>query len=277
MEHDVLIPLIGVEHDLDQVGAVLARFARSVGADAVGAYHVACSDESEREMSAAFDRGVADTLLPELKPERRAVFQSVNLGARYEWGAIRVAEEHFATPTARQSVKLLVTKLNSHVAVHQEADELTFGWLERYGDRSACCGALRGMLEGSLLPSICELRDMMAHDGYDRCRALADPRRVPEHAQALHAAIVNAVLQSQRVVKDIGEYRPESPTLFLVLPSVTLNRPGRDTELIVGYWGIDRTARQPQVRYAGLGDDPTAYEHRLDQQRLIVSDPQWSA
>lgn len=273
---DTLSRLIGVEHELEEVGVALCRFAERVGAVEFGALHVTCSDESEREASAAFDRSFVRRVLPELKPGQRVAFRSINLGARYEWGAIRVAEEHYATPAAHEGPKLVVAKINSHVAARATPEGVEYGWLDRYGDEhSACCGALRGMLEGSTLPAIFELRDAMAYDGLDRRAVLADPNRVPTQVQALYAAIVNAQLQSARAVKDIGEYRPATPTIFLVLPCVTINRPARDTELVVGQWGIDRTTGRARAKYAGLGDDPREYAVDYPGNRLTISDPNW--
>jgi len=272
---DALSRLIGVEHGLDEVVVGLCRFAEGLGALGFGALHVACSDEVEREAAEAFERGFVGRLLPELKPGRRALFQSINLGARYEWGAVRIAEEHYATPATHRGPKLIVAKINAHVAAQTTPDGIKYGWLDRYGEESACCGALRGMLDGSTLPAVLELRDAMAHDGLDRRNVLARSDRVPRHLQALFAAVVSARIQADRAVKDIGEYRPASPTIFLVLPCVTLNRPTRDTELVVGQWGIDRTSNRPQAKYAGLGDDPREYHVDYVDQRLTITDLSW--
>ncbi len=47
--------------------------------------------------------------------------------------------------------------------------------------------------------------------------------------------------------------------MFLVLPCVTINRPGPDTELLVGQYGVDWTEDSPQIKYCGLGDDPGVF------------------
>ena len=50
--------------------------------------------------------------------------------------------------------------------------------------------------------------------------------------------------------------------MFLVLPCVTINRPGPDTELLVGQYGIDWTQDSAEIKYSGLGDNPAAYRVR---------------
>jgi len=267
--------LIGVESELSQVGLALRHFAEELSAPVVGAYQVTCSDEVEWECAEAFQEHFCDELLPILEFERRSPFRSINLGARYEWGAIRVAEEHFATESSQEAFKLLVAKINAHVAVEDTRDGPVYGGVDRYGRRSTCCGALAGLFEGSLLPAIQELRQIFQFGGLNRLSVLADRSRIaPEH-RALLAAVVSARLQAHRVVLDIEEYRPESPTVFLILPCVTLNRLGRDTELVVGQYGVDRTEPTPRVKYVGLGDAPASYRIGYDQGRLIVEDDRW--
>jgi hypothetical protein len=83
--------------------------------------------------------------------------------------------------------------------------------------------------------------------------------------KSLFAAVVNARLQARRAVLDIQHYRPASPTCYLVVPCVTLNRSQRDTELVVGVYGADCREPDLEAKYVGLGDDPAAYvleEHR---------------
>ena len=89
--------LLGREVNLDACNRALRDFAQSQRASVVGAVHVTCSDECEREAVESFQQWVVDALLPELKFSARSAFRSANLGARYEWGAVRIAEEHFAS------------------------------------------------------------------------------------------------------------------------------------------------------------------------------------
>jgi hypothetical protein len=272
---DSLNALIGVERPMEVVASALRTFAEDVGASVVGAYQVCCSDETECTCSAALDRDFVCRLLPDLKPGCRVAFHTVNLGARYEWGAVRIAEEHYATSHAREGFKFLLVKVNAHAAVQHTAEGWRYGWLERYGNESACCGALAGMFEGSLLPAIVELREMFAFGGVDRAAVLANPRLVEPRYRALLTAVVSSHLQAMRVVRDIQEFRPESPTVFLVVPCVTINRPGPDTEIVVGQYGIDCTDGKTEVRYGGLGDDPAAYCVRHEGDCAIITDDHW--
>ena len=267
--------LIGTESELGQVGDALRQFSQELAAPVVGAYHVTCSDESERECADALQRWFVREVLPELKPDVRAPFCSVNLGARYEPGAIGIAEEHFATPASRAAWKLMLVKINAHVAVRPAAEGFEYGWFDRFGCRSACCGALAGMFGDSELPGIEELREAFRGCGLDRIAVLRDSSHVDPRHRPLLAAVVSARLQAERAVLDIQQNQPETPTMFLVLPCVTVNRPGPDTELVVGEYGIDQTEQVPSVKYRGLGNDPAAYRVRHEQGFVILEDDQW--
>lgn len=270
-----LYHLIGSETELGRVGEALREFVQQLGVPVVAACHVTCADETERECGEAFQRWFAGQLLPELKPRRRAPLRITNLGARYEWGAVRVAEEHYATPAAHAASKLLVVKINAHVAVRPSPDGPEYGWLDRYGVRSACCGALAGLFQGTLLPGIEQLREIFRVEGTDRLAALADPELVEPRHRALLTAVVSARLQAARAVLDIQEHRPATPTVFLVLPCVTINRAETDTELVVGQFGVDRTERTPEVKYRGLGEEPDEYRIRHEAGRVIIEDEDW--
>jgi hypothetical protein len=262
--------LTGTEYKLEHLGWALREFVDELRPAVVGVCHVMCSDETERECAEAFHRWFAGRSLPDLKPARRAAFHTVNLGARYEWGAVRIAEEHFSAPASKGAFKLLVVKINSHVAVRSTPEGPEYGWLDRYGGESACCGALAAMMEGSELPAVQELAQAFGADGRNRIGVLHDASRVPIRQRALLAAVTNARLQAQRAVLDIEEHRPHCPTMFLVLPCVTINRPGPDTELMVGQYGVDWTAGSPEIKYRGLGDDPAAYSVRHEQGLAVV-------
>lgn len=93
--------LLGLEQDLDHVCYTLRRSVDKQNSAAVGAVHVTCSDESERESIEAFQRAFVEPLLPALKLWSKCPFRTSNLGGRYEWGAIRIAEQHFATARSR--------------------------------------------------------------------------------------------------------------------------------------------------------------------------------
>lgn len=269
--------LIGKECDLSQVNGALRRLVQSLRAPVVGGYQVTCSDEAEWECAEAFQRLFVTGLLPTLKYDRRAPFRSVNLGGRYEWGAVAVAEEHFAVPRTEGSFKLLVVKINAHTGVRQGPQGPEYGRLHRYQRDSACCGALAEVLAGAHVPAVQELAETFGAGGRDRLAVLRNPEIVPPPLRALLAAIVSARLQAQRVLDDIAQSPPHTPTVFLVLPCVTINRPDPDTEILVGEGGVDWTGARPTVKYHGLGDNPAALRVRHDLDRVEVQDDQWPA
>jgi hypothetical protein len=264
--------LIGTETDLARLSGVVEELARTRGATVVGGYHVTCSDEAEWECAESFQQSFAELVLPALKPGRRAVFRSINLGARYETGAIHIAEEHFATEESAGQPKLMVAKINAHVGVRGTGEGPEYGWLDRYHLLSPCCGALAALMAGTDLPAVRELADTFASDGQDRLAAIQDTAVVPEQHRALVAAVTSAALQARRAVDDVQQRRPTTPTRFLVLPCVTINRPGPDTELLVGRYEIDWTGQTPQTHYDGLSDDPAEYRIEHERGRLSVQD-----
>lgn len=268
---------IGVENDLPQVAWSLRQIAQGIQPAVVGALQITCSDEAEWECTRVFQSLFVEPLLPGLKPDSRAPFRSVNFGGRYEEGTVRLADQHFATPEAERGCRLLVVKLNSHVGVRTTAAGLEYGVMSRYQRSSPCCGALSLLLEGARLPALDELAAVFGRDGKDRLALLRDSQVVPPAFRAVLAAVVNARLQAQRVVEDIQKQAPETPTVYLVVPCVTVNSPGPDTEIVVGQCAIDWTGPRPSVQYQGLGDDPAAMQVRLESGRLRLSDDQWSA
>jgi len=264
--------LVGVESDSAQVVWHLRDFAQEIGASLVGGYQVTCSDEAEWECARGFQQGFVEPLMPGLKPGFRAPLRSANLGGRFERGAIRIAEEHFASAQTPGEFKLLVVKINSHVGACATADGVQYGWTERYGQPLACCGTLAALLGGKGPPAIAELRDTFRSGGTDRLAVLRDERVVPPPYRALLAAVVNARLQAERAAAEAVRHAPRTPTIYLIVSCVTLNRPGPDTEIVVGQHGIDWTGGAAAVKYQGLGDDPASYRLQHREGRLYLAE-----
>ncbi len=269
--------LIGREVEMAQIAWALRRLVEELRPEVVGACQVACADEAEWPCLDAFQRWFAGVELPEWKSEWRSAMRVVNLGARYERGLAPLAEQHFAAAAPGRGLKLMVVKINSHVALRTLPDGPDFGWLERYGELSACCGALAAMLEGSSLPGARELADAFTLGGRDRAAVLRNLRQVPVEERALRAAVVNALLQSQRAAADIAEHTPAGPTLYLILPCLSINRPGPDGEILLGQWGIDYSEKRPESKYQGLADEPAEYRVGFENGQLWLADEQWPA
>lgn len=90
---------------------------------------------------------------------------------------------------------------------------------------------------------------------------------VQEVARTMRASAVGAY---HVACSDEAEW--ECVESFLILSCVTINRPGPNTELLVGRHEIDWTGETPTTGYDGLGDDPARYRIEHEQGRLCVQD-----
>jgi hypothetical protein len=261
--------LVGREHELERVSLALNQFAQELRPGVIGAYQISCSDESERECVEAFHERFVRPLLPELKFWSKSSFRTANLGARYEEGAVPIIEDHFSTPAAAQSFKLLVVKLNAHVSVTDQSDGPVYGQMSRYESDSVYCGAIHAVLTGAELPFAQELRAAFASGGKDRIGYLTT--EVPARHRPLLAAISSAMLQSERVVGAIKRHSPLTPTVYVVCGCVTLNRAGADTELLCGIHVIDQRTGSTGHEHLGLDTDPAAYRLTTDLGKLVVT------
>jgi hypothetical protein len=104
-----------------------------------------------------------------------------------------------------------------------------------------------------------------------RCTAtLLDERRVDPTYRYLIAALVGARLQAARALQDVRDHQELTPTVYLIVPCVTLNRPGPDTEIVCGFHIADYRAPDAAVEYCGLGDEPASYRVLLEGERLRI-------
>lgn len=261
---------IGVENSVVGVSQSLHMVVTELHAPVVGAVHVTCADETEHECATAFHQAFVRYLVPALKFGQQAACRLANLGGQYEWGAMQVADEHFAAATALSDHKLMVLKINAHVAATAASDGQRFGTLARYRGHSSCCSALSLLLEGDQQPYVKRLREAFQSEGKDRIATLLDEDAVSPDLRPLWAACVSARLQARKAILDIQDHRPAARTLYLVLPCVTINRPERDTEIVCGYYWSDWRAAAPE--YFGLGDDPADLELTVKNRALHVTD-----
>lgn len=93
-----LIRLLGFEAGLADIDLALRYHVEEERPAAVGALLVTCADESERECSEVFQKAFVDHLLPAIKFWTRAPFRCSNLGGRYEWGALPIADSILRCP-----------------------------------------------------------------------------------------------------------------------------------------------------------------------------------
>ena len=269
---DDLKPLIGREVGLVETIAALRQTVLRLDLPAVGAHLVTCSDETEIECAIAFRNGFVEPLLPNLGPEKCGMFRTANLGSRYEWGSARIAEHHYATPDSQQGAKCIVIKINGHVSVSQSADGRQYGPMDRYETQSAACGALHALLDGAQSAFADDLREALCGDGQDRIATLLDADAVEPKYRYLAAAITSARRQAQRALEDIEDYSEATPTVYVIAACVTLNRPGPDGEMLVGFHVADFRDASPRVEYCGLGDDPAKYSFAESEVGLFVTE-----
>lgn len=260
--------LVGAENTLDAVSHELRSYAVNVRAPVVGAFQISCSDESERECVESFHRIFVHELLPSLTFWTRSSFRTANLGARYEEGAIAIAEDHFATPASMDGFKLLVVKINSHVSVVDGDDGPRYGRMQRYDRDSVYCGAVHATLDGGSLPFIAEMSQLFASGGLDRLTIL---REMDGNTRSLAAAMTAVQLQAGRIAQDIPRVEQRSPTLYLVVAAVTLNRQNADTEIVCSLRAVDHRGDTPVIEHLGIGDDPTHYEIAHDRGMIAVT------
>lgn len=237
---DRLHDLIGVEHEFASLAREIRYQAHQLGAAVTGSMRLTCADEMEEENAEAFQRQVAQDLMPPLRLGRRAPFRLATVGGMYPWGAVRVAEANFgAALHGKSGFKLMVVKVSSHV-FEPTGDDPNYGHLLRYGGPSTACGALHVLLENLPTSLFHDLEESLTADGVDRLDVLRDPERVPARHRMLFAALMSARLQARRVVLDLQDNVHRNPTYWLVLPCVSLNRADRDTEILCGVYKIGR-------------------------------------
>lgn len=250
--------IVGQETPMEDLCRRLRIDVQDLNPATVGALHVTCADESEHECADAFQAQFAEHLLPKLKYSFKAPMRIANLGARYESGAAAIAENHFGNPEYESGRRVVVVKINSHVS---KDSHQVYGEMQRYESSSShYCGALRQYLDGREGAHVDSLDQAFQHDGVDRMDWIR--RNSPAVIQPLLAAIISTRVQARAAATDISTMVPASPTLFFVVPCVTLNTAQLDTELPVGFYSVDLSPSSetpPDPEYVGLGDDPAAY------------------
>ena len=266
--------LVGREVPQSEVARRLRLWVQSEKAPVVGALHATCSDAAEQECVDEFQRQFARYMLPSLKFFEKTAFRTCNLGGRYEWGSVRIAESHFALAKGAADWKLLVVKLNAHVSVVDGPGGRAFGHAQRFGGEAEFCDAIHALLAGAALPFATELEEVFASEGKDRLAMLRDPASVKPELAGLFGAALNARLQARRAMMDLQDHAQHTPTLTFVLPCLSLNRPQHDTEILLGFYASDRRGEVPHEEYRGLSDDPSRFELVEGSDGLRLVDPQ---
>jgi hypothetical protein len=167
----------------------------------------------------------------------------------------------------------MLIKLNSHVSVIRGESGPLYGKRQRYQNQqeSYFCGALQDLLDGGQSPSAKDLREAFQSEGKNRIETLLDPQQVDPSLRSLFVAIVNARLQARKCIVDIQDQAGPAPVSCIVLPCVTLNRPGRDTEMVCGVYSVDRRVHPAAVSYCGLSAEAETYQVEYRVNRLSIT------
>lgn len=279
MDAERLHQILGAEKDQNEVARILRDLVREERPPVVGALHVTCSDDVEQEGVGAFQRGFGRYLMPAMKLSNHSVLQSVNLGARYEWGAAPTAERIYANASGAEKWKTLVVKIDAHVAPERTSSGVRCGHFARFGTDAACCRTVSAVLDGAPGDFADEIIEAYGFEGVDRLGVLRDPSAVDPDHRAFHAAVLGARLHARRAMIDVQEHRPASPTLYYILPCVSLNSSGHDSEIVCGIYACDRRGDDSREdgeedAYCGVGDDPRRYRLKDGSGGLELHDPE---
>ncbi len=225
---------MGTELPLDTFHGLVRRAAQSVrSVREYGTCLVSCSDEFNGEVRGGFDRDVARPLLATLATSRRRIFAQSNLGGRIEPGALHLVGDHFTLPDS--TGRLLVVEVAGHLGRRQHGHEVTYGELDRFGRVSACCGALRMLLnppEGSSGVHYTWFEQLKTFFGRQRLEQL---RALDSADQMIRASVIHVALQAESAVTEVLRDPPPSATWVLVVGVVIVNQPGTDGALPVSY------------------------------------------
>lgn len=265
--------LIGFETPLDHFHGALRRAAQSVQpVRGYGMVQVTCSDEFQGEIRASFERNVARPLMSGAIDGHRTTFALANMGGRLEAGALALAQNHFQAGDPRAPARLLVVEITAHVGLRQTSTGKQWGYVERFGTTSECCGALSTLIANTTTtaavrhPWFDQLSRFFGPDRLGVLRADASPTRM------LTAAIVHAVLQAESAVTDLLREPPSTATHVLVAPLVVINQTGLEQTIPVGVHHLLSDGREIAVLHGkSLRSTPAALRFGSDAGRLHVT------
>ena len=268
---DALRRIIGTEVPLDQFHLILRRAAtHASGISAYGSCLVTCSDERQGILRGGFERDIAMPLISDVTNARDRVFSVSNLCGRLEPGAFALVDNHFTRPAAR-GPKLLVFEIASHVGRIRQDHEYVYGHVERFGQRSPCCGALTSLLDPT------ELMSAVRHPWFEQLNAFFGPvrlkalRALTGSRRMIAAAIVHAALQAESVVAEVLNDPPATPTEVLLVSGVSVNQQWADGLLPVAFHHL--RAKDGDVKILGgfsLRTTPEALNIDISGPRIHV-------
>lgn len=226
---------LGRELSLPAFHTLLHRAAHGLGRDALfGTCLITCSDEFQGDLRRSFDQDVAQPLLSASFGEAQRSFEISNLGARVEPGTMALFADHFVQPE-HAGAELFVAHISAHLGRRRDGETFEYGYSQRFGTRSPCCGALNAALqtpakfEPMRLTWLDQLRDSFGG------RRLEELRELPVGVRPIQHAVTHAVLQAEAALTDLWRDPPDAGQTILLVSSVSVNQPGEDGLLPVAY------------------------------------------
>lgn len=255
MTHLDLTPLgevLGTELTVGLLSERLGRVVASAEWPALGVVHMTCADEAQQQIIDRVQRHLVEPHATPMASGERNAFRLINLGGHYEMGALDIAENHWAgAHDASRGPKLMVVRADAHVGVDHGPDgEPIYGRFLRFSNASVACGALHSVLKGVAIRGAEGFVDQQV-----RARRILE--RFDEHTQLLAAAVCRAELTARDCLADISHFEPVSPTVWLIVATVTLNHPDTHASVLTSVHLADETGL---VSGSGLGVDVDRYE-----------------
>jgi hypothetical protein len=268
---DELRQKIGRELPLDQFHLMLRRMAgQARGIANYGSCLVTCSDERQGALRHSFERDVASSLISDVTNARDRVFTVSNLCGRLEPGAFALVDDHFTRRAAR-GPKMLIIEIASHVGRIRDNTRNIYGQVERFGRRSACCGALTSLLNPN------DAMGAVRHPWFEQLNDFFGPmrltalREMDDSVRMIAAAIVHAALQAESAIADIFNAAPATPTEVLLIAGVAVNQQWADGFLPVACHHIRTDAGKARVLSGfGLRTTPEALQIDVSAARIVV-------
>lgn len=235
--------VVGRELELGLLTTRLAEVVRAAAFPTVGMVHITCADEAQHRVVGKVQQLLVEPHVTPMASGERTAFRLQNLGGHHEFGALSIAEDHWAgAHDELAGPKLMVVRVDSHVGVDTAEDgHPVYGRFLRFGRASVACGALHAVLRGVAMRGA---EGFMDH--HTRARTLTDS--FDETSRMLAAAVCRAELSAQDCLHEIAELDHDTPTVWLVVATVTMNHPDRHSSMLTGV--------------AVRGED-TTHDHRL--------------
>lgn len=254
--------ILGRELELGLLSDALSNVVGAAACPTVGVVHITCADEAQHRVIEKVQELLVEPHVTPMASGERTAFRLINLGGHHEHGALGIAEEHWAGAHDDDRPKLMVVRVDAHVGVdHDPAGRPLYGRFLRFGRSSVACGALAAVLKGVA---------MRGAEGFvdNEVRARRILEAFPEHTRMLAAAICRAELSAQDCLDEIHRLEPQSPTVWLVVATVTLNHPDRHSSMLTSTHLVGDTT---QPHHSGLGTDIDRYQIDHPDDRLVVT------